>query len=450
MQHRFLSVFVACGLVIAFCSLSVEAQDDPPPYECDDNFGECGTPQQSGGGGGGGGGGSILIDNTDLGDTYQYADDYDDDGIEDPYDNCPFTPNRDQADDDGDNVGSGCDNCPNTPNENQDNLDGDTIGDACDDDIDGDGVPNGEDNCPRNPNPPIDGVQKDADSDGMGNACDDDMDNDGIDNLEDNCPLVANPDQADDDPGKYGDACDEDDDGDSIRNTHDNCPLVANEFQDDNDNDGLGDACDPDRDNDGLTNLMDNCPDVANPDQLDLDRDGLGEECDDLYCYVVMWNSDDCLDPTDAFRVYSPDVNANTGDDIRLRLFANRINQPLRYVWQVVESPSGSNATIKHPQGAASISTPYEYHYLKDRIVNFRPDMPGTYTLHVVGTLVWPDEVTGVAHANAETELTVTVEGEPIDSASCSTVPVGKASLISWGTLVLLTLISLGIVLLRR
>ena len=44
-------------------------------YECDNNYGDCGTPNQSGGGGGGGG--SVLIANTDLGDTYQNADDFD-------------------------------------------------------------------------------------------------------------------------------------------------------------------------------------------------------------------------------------------------------------------------------------------------------------------------------------------------------------------------------------
>lgn len=443
MQHTFFSICFALGLAMAMWPATVEAQDDPPPYECDDNFGECGTPQQSGGGGGGGGG-SILINNTDLGDTYQYADDYDDDGIEDPYDNCPFTPNRDQADDDGDSVGTGCDNCPSTSNVTQANLDGDTIGDACDDDIDGDGVPNGTDNCPNNPNPPIDGVQKNADGDSLGNACDDDMDNDGVDNLEDNCPLVSNPDQADDDPGKFGDACDEDDDGDSIRNTHDNCPFVANEIQDDTDLDGLGDACDPDRDNDGLTNLMDNCPDAVNPDQLDLDRDGFGEECDDRYCYVVMWNNDNCLDPSDAFGIYSPDIAANTGDDVRLRLFANRVNQPLRYTWSIVESPSGSNATIDHPNGAASISTPYEYHYLKDRVVNFRPDMPGTYVLHVVGTLVRTDEVTGLDNAKAETHLTMNVEGDALDSSSCSTVPVGRQQSSVWSLLSLIALLVFG------
>lgn len=35
----------------------------------------------------------VLANNTDLGDTYQYADDYDDDGSEDPYDNVPFARN---------------------------------------------------------------------------------------------------------------------------------------------------------------------------------------------------------------------------------------------------------------------------------------------------------------------------------------------------------------------
>ena len=45
-----------------------------PDAEC--SGGACGTPKQSGGGGCGCGGGSILINNTDLGDTYQYADDF--------------------------------------------------------------------------------------------------------------------------------------------------------------------------------------------------------------------------------------------------------------------------------------------------------------------------------------------------------------------------------------
>ena len=46
--------------------LVAAAQD--APFECDNNFGDCGTPNMSGGGGGGGGG-AVLINHTDLGDT---------------------------------------------------------------------------------------------------------------------------------------------------------------------------------------------------------------------------------------------------------------------------------------------------------------------------------------------------------------------------------------------
>ena len=115
-------------------------------YECDNNFGDCGAPNQSGGGGGGGG--SILIANTDLGDTYQHADDYDDDGVEDPSDNCMRYPNPDQIDRDGDGVGDSCDNCMTTWNKDQIDTDGDGYGDFCDDDTDGDGFLDHEDDCP--------------------------------------------------------------------------------------------------------------------------------------------------------------------------------------------------------------------------------------------------------------------------------------------------------------
>ena len=115
-------------------------------FECDNNFSDCGTPEQSGGGGGGKG--SILIANTDLGDTYQSADDYDDDGIEDPSDNCMRDYNPQQLDSDADTVGDMCDNCIGTWNLYQDDADGDGNGDACDDDIDGDRILNSDDDCP--------------------------------------------------------------------------------------------------------------------------------------------------------------------------------------------------------------------------------------------------------------------------------------------------------------
>ena len=115
-------------------------------YECDNNFGDCGTPNQTGGGGGGGG--SILVANTDLGDTYQHADDYDDDGVEDSSDNCPRIMNPDQLDRDGDGIGDSCDNCLSTWNSEQENVDGDDNGDFCDEDIDNDSILNHNDECP--------------------------------------------------------------------------------------------------------------------------------------------------------------------------------------------------------------------------------------------------------------------------------------------------------------
>ena len=115
-------------------------------YECDNNYGDCGTPNQSGGGGGGG---SVLISNTDLGDTYQNADDFDDDGVEDPSDNCMRLSNPDQFDRDGDGIGDACDNCLYIHNALQKDYDYDGFGDVCDDDDDDDGLEDFEDSCPK-------------------------------------------------------------------------------------------------------------------------------------------------------------------------------------------------------------------------------------------------------------------------------------------------------------
>jgi beta-propeller repeat-containing protein/thrombospondin type 3 repeat protein len=103
--------------------------------------------------------------------------DSDGDGIPDQIDNCPTTPNTNQADTDNDGVGDACDNCPTTPNANQADGDADGVGDACD-------------NCPTTPN----AEQTDTDGDGVGDACD-------------NCPTRSNPDQADTDGDGVGDAC---------------------------------------------------------------------------------------------------------------------------------------------------------------------------------------------------------------------------------------------------
>ena len=107
-------------------------------------------------------------------------------------------------------------------------------------DSDGDGVPDSVDNCPDTPN----ADQADNDRDGRGDACDPDDDNDQIADQNDNCPTTANPDQRDTDHDGQGDACDPDDDNDQVADQNDNCPTTANPDQRDTDKDGIGDACD--------------------------------------------------------------------------------------------------------------------------------------------------------------------------------------------------------------
>lgn len=109
---------------------STTLAQDQPGFECDNTFGPCGTPEQSGGGGNGGR--SVLVQATDLGDTYQNADDYDGDGIEDNADNCMRIENAFQLDSDGDGVGDMCDNCIHDFNPNQENSNESYSGDACD------------------------------------------------------------------------------------------------------------------------------------------------------------------------------------------------------------------------------------------------------------------------------------------------------------------------------
>jgi hypothetical protein len=70
--------------------------------------------------------------------------DTDGDGVCDEDDNCPLTPNADQADRDQDGVGDVCDNCVDVFNPGQEDSDGNGIGDACSVqvmkcDMDGDG-----------------------------------------------------------------------------------------------------------------------------------------------------------------------------------------------------------------------------------------------------------------------------------------------------------------------
>jgi hypothetical protein len=402
-------------IIVVLLMLPMVAMGQDAPFECDNNYGECGTPEMSGGGNAAGGG-SILINNTDLGDTYQTADDYDDDGVEDSYDNCPRARNSAQFDSDGDGVGDICDNCRDTHNLNQWNLDGDALGDLCDSDMDGDSVLNNLDNCSRVYNQ----AQFDIDDDGEGDACDNDIDNDGLVNDQDPCPMLAG------DETTESVWCAPDVDGDKVPDygiNADNCPGVYNPHQKDTDTDGTGDACDPDLDGDTVLNLMDNCVSVFNVDQEDTDRDGRGDVgCDDRFCFVVFGDEANCLDPKASFKVYSPSVSLATSETVNLRLFINRENQAVRYTWTIVKRPNRSRTTIINPMGSITDSSLFESVY--DQSPTFSPDQPGAYTLSINVQSVFDIE-TSEASVIAQHEVTLQVEGPAREhgSVGCNTNP---------------------------
>jgi uncharacterized protein (TIGR03382 family) len=275
------------------------------------------------------------------------------------------------------------------------------------------------DNCPLVTNP----TQLNEDADDMGDACDPDIDNDGWLNAEDNCPFVANPDQLDTDPNHYGDLCNSDLDFDGVPDYVDNCQHVSNPDQLNTDGDIMGDMCDADRDDDGLLNEVDNCPVYSNPSQVDEDRDGVGDVCDSGYCYVVD-KVENCLDPTTALSAYAGAQRiVQTGELVPLQLWVNRKNRAVEYEWSVQSRPDGSRATIHHPRGSATLSTPYNYHYKKGRQVEFTPDAPGTYVLKLNVRLIFTDDLYPDKQT-ASAEFTLTAEGDSLNSG-CATVGSG-------------------------
>ena len=419
--------------------------------------GNCGTPQQSGGGCGCGCGCSVLVAMTDRGDTYQFADDQDGDGIEDDYDNCPFVSNFDQTDSDGDGVGDACDNCVNVPNPNQRDMNHNGLGDVCDPDADGDGVLNENDNCPLTRNwdqanndsctgPFLSTYQDQFPNltcDNLGDACDPDDDNDGTPDVSDPCPFspLAVNDTSDPRCG------DQDPDHDLILNPYDNCPSVSNHDQHDINGNGIGDACDDDMDGDGIENYLDNCPAVRNPSQIDIDNDGLGdagvfgtddpnsESCDKKECYVVdraayaaLSESDKalakCLDPNNAFDTQLGIAGLNkkpeTGDVVQVRLFTNRLNQLHSWTAAFTSQPGGSKAVLDNAQGSSG-TFPNSFQVGSDpkySVIQFKADKAGAYTIQVTTKLMSGDGL-GVTTSTQSIVANVT-EGTGNSSGGCS------------------------------
>jgi hypothetical protein len=242
--------------------------------------------------------------------------DGDGDGVRDPIDNCPATPNPLQIDDDGDGVGNACDDCPRDADPSQEDGDADGVGDACDrcpdtgaDDAEVDDslqvIPDQRGCSPNQTCPcaaPAGGTVgawlNARDYRGCVRAAVRAMAKAGILTaverrlivraaVESGCgrrgprPGDADGDGVPDDGDESRLAGDGPCTGGRRTACDDNCPRTFNRSQRDSDGDGVGNACDGDRDGDRVPNRRDNCPALPNPEQEDADQDGVGDACDE-------------------------------------------------------------------------------------------------------------------------------------------------------------------------
>ena len=122
---------------------------------------------------------------------------------------------------DEDGVSDVEDNCPYLPNPNQTDTDGNSLGNLCDTDDDGDGFEDENDAFPLDATESVD-----TDSDGIGNNSDEDDDGDGFEDENDAFPLDPNE-WIDSDSDGIGNNADVDDDGDGVSDVGDNCPEIG-------------------------------------------------------------------------------------------------------------------------------------------------------------------------------------------------------------------------------
>ncbi|MEE9296705.1 MAG: thrombospondin type 3 repeat-containing protein [Phycisphaerae bacterium] len=197
--------------------------------------------------------------------------DPDDDGVDDPIDNCPDTPNPNQTDRDADGVGDVCDNCPLTPNPGQGDSDGDGLGDCCEPDqpdCNGNGVPDGCDitegtsgDCNSNNVPDECDISSGTSQDCNGNGIPDDCDI--ADGTSQDCNSNGIPDDCD-----IANGTSQDCNGNGIP---DECDIAS----------GVSVDCQP-------NGIPDNC-DIDLGNSQDCNANGVPDECD-----IASGASDDC------------------------------------------------------------------------------------------------------------------------------------------------------------
>ncbi len=191
-----------------------------------------------------------------------------------------YSPPADDSDNDG--IKDNFDDCPDQPED----IDGDNDTDGCpDDDRDGDGIPDREDNCPDRAED-VDGYQ---DADG---CPEEDNDGDGVNDDEDRCPEAA---------GSAADnGCPEQDrDGDGILDEDDRCPDEAEDKDNFDDDDGCPD---PDNDFDGVPDAQDRCPNKL--EDMDGFRDEDGCPDDDNDGDGIPDSRDNCPSQRETFNDY--------------------------------------------------------------------------------------------------------------------------------------------------